>query len=157
VCVCVCVNVRVYAYVFRVHGRLIRSVGWLNPWLGSNLGSLNFMALMLSCKPPSQLREIWLLLVRCGYNQQGALANSPSPTDGVLGLSSSSVSLPSQLSRQGLIKNIIAHCLVPGVSARSGYLLLGEKLIPSHGITWAPFVKKPSMYNIWLFTLKLLA
>lgn len=80
--------------------------------------------------------------IRCAYNQQGSLAKSPTFTDGVLGLSSAAVSLPSQLAEQGLIKNIFAHCIA-GDGGSGGYLFLGDKLLPARGITWAPFLKKP--------------
>lgn len=82
----------------------------------------------------------------CAYDQQGSLAKSPTPTDGVLGLSSSAVSLPSQLAEQGLIKNIIAHC-IPADGSGAGYLFFGDKLLPSRGMTWAPLLGKPVMKN----------
>ncbi|KAH9332070.1 hypothetical protein KI387_004178, partial [Taxus chinensis] len=43
----------------------------------------------------------------CGYDQDGSLAKSPTTIDGVLGLSSSTTSLPSQWAKKGLIKNVI--------------------------------------------------
>jgi lysine-specific histone demethylase 1 len=64
-------------------------------------------------------------------------------TDGVLGLSSSSISLPSQLSQKGLMRNVIAHC-IPGDGSEGGYLLMGDKLLPSKGITWASLIGKPA-------------
>ncbi|KAH7444634.1 hypothetical protein KP509_02G086000 [Ceratopteris richardii] len=85
-------------------------------------------------------------VIGCAYNQQGSLAKSPTSTDGVLGLSSSIVSLPSQLAQQGIIKNIFAHCISGDVGG-GGYLFLGDKLLPSHGITWAPLVGKPAAKN----------
>lgn len=85
----------------------------------------------------------------CAYNQQGSLAKSPTFTDGVLGLSSAAVSLPSQLAEQGLIKNIFAHCIA-GDGGSGGYLFLGDKLLPARGITWAPFLKKPETKSYML-------
>ncbi|MCO5574125.1 hypothetical protein L7F22_027904 [Adiantum nelumboides] len=82
----------------------------------------------------------------CAYNQQGSLAKSPTSTDGVLGLSSSTVSLPSQLAEQGIIKNIFAHC-ISGDGNNGGYLFLGDKLLPTRGITWASLLGKPARKN----------
>ena len=81
---------------------------------------------------------------RCAYNQQGSLAKSPTSMDGLLGLSSAVVSLPSQLAEQGLVKHIFAHCIA-GDGGEGGYLFLGDKLLPSRGLTWAPLLGKPAM------------
>lgn len=111
---------------------------------GSSLGVLvsDQMTVLLSNGSVVRTKAIF----GCAYDQQGPLANSPAHTDGVLGLSSSSVSLPSQWAEQGLIKNIIAHC-ISGSSGGGGYLFFGDKLLPSWGITWAPMLGKPSMKN----------
>ncbi|KAI5075090.1 hypothetical protein GOP47_0009166 [Adiantum capillus-veneris] len=82
----------------------------------------------------------------CAYNQQGSLAKSPTYTDGVMGLSSSTGSLPSQLAEQGIIKNMFAHC-ISGDGDNGGYLFLGDKLLPAHGITWASLLGKPATKN----------
>jgi hypothetical protein len=81
---------------------------------------------------------------RCGYDQQGALAQSPASTDGVLGLSNSKVALSSQLAEQGIINNVIGHCLAGG-SNGGGYLFFGDELVPSWGMTWAPLLGRPAM------------
>ncbi|ONK58016.1 uncharacterized protein A4U43_C09F6970 [Asparagus officinalis] len=71
----------------------------------------------------------------CGYDQQGAGVSAPSPTDGVLGLGTGEASIMSQLKAQGVIKNVLGHCL----SRRGGgYLFFGDDLVPSYGVTWAP-------------------
>lgn len=109
---------------------------------GSSLGVLvsDKMILLLTNGSLTQTKAVF----GCGYDQQGSLAKSPASTDGVLGLSSSRVSLPSQWAEQGLIKNIIAHCIP---SNGAGYLFFGDKLLPSQGITWAPMLGKPSARN----------
>ncbi|MQM03276.1 hypothetical protein Taro_036048 [Colocasia esculenta] len=45
----------------------------------------------------------------CAYDQQGQLLASPAKTDGILGLSGAKVSLPSQLSDQHIIANVVGH------------------------------------------------
>lgn len=94
---------------------------------------------------PGQGMNLWLTCVsRCGYDQQGALAHSPASTDGVLGLSNSKVALSSQLAEQGIINNVIGHCLAGG-SNGGGYLFFGDELVPSWGMTWAPLLGRPAM------------
>lgn len=85
------------------------------------------------------------LCCRCGYDQQGTLAQSPASTDGVMGLSSSKVALPSQLAEQGIVNNVIGHCLAGG-SNGGGYLFFGDELVPSWGMTWTPMMGRPAMY-----------
>lgn len=82
---------------------------------------------------------------RCGYDQQGSLAKDPQPTDGVMGLSSSTAALPSQLAQKGIInKNVIGHCLAGGSNTRS-YLFFGDELVPASGMTWVPMIGRPGM------------
>lgn len=110
---------------------------------GSSLGVLmkDKMALLLSNGSVVQTKIVF----GCGYDQGGPLATSPAPTDGLLGLSTSRASLPSQLAEQGLVKNVIAHCIT-GSGRGGGYLFFGDKLLPL-GISWAPMLGKPSAKN----------
>eukprot|EP01018_Ginkgo_biloba_P005941 Gb_41746 [translate_table: standard] len=85
----------------------------------------------------------------CGYNQQGSLAVSPAPTDGVLGLSSGKVSLPSQWAKRGLIKNVIGHCFAGG-GRDGGYMFLGDDLVPARGMTWVPMLRQASMKHYYV-------
>ncbi|KAA8542693.1 hypothetical protein F0562_023808 [Nyssa sinensis] len=52
----------------------------------------------------------------CAYDQQGLLLNSLASTDGILGLSRAKVSLPSQLASQGIINNVVGHCITADCS-----------------------------------------
>lgn len=83
----------------------------------------------------------------CAYDQQGSLAVSPAVTDGVLGLSSAQVSLPSQLASQGLTKNVIGHCIAGDERDErgGGYMFFGNDLVPVWGMTWVPMLGKPAM------------
>lgn len=82
-------------------------------------------------------REKLSFVFGCAYDQQGQLLASPAKTDGILGLSSAKVSLPSQLASQGIISNIIGHCIT--TEARGGgYIFLGDDFVPRWGVTWVP-------------------
>ncbi|KAH9778623.1 Aspartyl protease APCB1 [Citrus sinensis] len=79
----------------------------------------------------------------CAYDQQGLLLNTLVKTDGILGLSRAKVSLPSQLASQGIIKNVVGHCLTTNAGG-GGYMFLGHDLVPSWGarnsrVGWALF------------------
>ncbi|KAH9778624.1 Aspartyl protease APCB1 [Citrus sinensis] len=63
----------------------------------------------------------------CAYDQQGLLLNTLVKTDGILGLSRAKVSLPSQLASQGIIKNVVGHCLTTNAGG-GGYMFLGHDL-----------------------------
>jgi hypothetical protein len=108
----------------------------------STMGVLmqDFITLMLINGTRTQRKAV----LGCGYDQQGALAQSPASTDGVLGLSNSKVALSSQLAEQGIINNVIGHCLAGG-SNGGGYLFFGDELVPSWGMTWAPLLGRPAM------------
>ncbi|XP_047327273.1 aspartic proteinase Asp1-like [Impatiens glandulifera] len=73
-----------------------------------------------------------LLAFGCGYDQEFAGPFSPPYVDGVLGLGHGKASIVSQLSKMGMIKNVIAHCLP---SQGNGYLFLGDGLVPK-GLVW---------------------
>ncbi|CAN8302915.1 unnamed protein product [Cochlearia groenlandica] len=75
----------------------------------------------------------------CGYDQQGLLLNTLLKTDGILGLSRSKLSLPSQLSSRGIISNVVGHCLASDLDSE-GYIFMGNDLVPLQGMTWAPML-----------------
>ncbi|KAK0576528.1 hypothetical protein LWI29_019086 [Acer saccharum] len=71
----------------------------------------------------------------CGYDQRYPSSNLLPPTAGVLGLGKGKASIISQLHGLGVIRNVLGHCL----SGRGGgFLFLGDDLVPSSGISWAP-------------------
>lgn len=80
----------------------------------------------------------------CAYDQQGLLLNTLVKTDGILGLSRAKVSLPSQLASQGIIKNVVGHCLTTNAGG-GGYMFLGHDLVPSWGMAWVPMLDSPFM------------
>ncbi|KAG0559606.1 hypothetical protein KC19_10G117900 [Ceratodon purpureus] len=98
------------------------------------------ITLFLTNGTRSQTRAI----IGCGYDQQGTLAQTPAATDGVMGLSSSKISLPSQLAKKGIVNNVIGHCLAGG-SNGGGYLFFGDALVPAFGVTWTPMMGRPVM------------
>jgi hypothetical protein len=71
----------------------------------------------------------------CAYDQQGQLLSSPAKTDGILGLSSAAISLPSQLASHGIISNIFGHCITREQGG-GGYMFLGDDYAPRWGMTW---------------------
>ncbi|KAM7278198.1 hypothetical protein ACFE04_005332 [Oxalis oulophora] len=79
----------------------------------------------------------------CAYDQQGSLLNTLTKTDGILGLSRAKVSLPSQLTSLGIIKNVVGHCLTTEATG-SGYLFFGDEYVPQWGMAWAPMLNNPS-------------
>lgn len=82
---------------------------------------------------------------RCAYDQKGLLLSTLAKTDGILGLSRSKVSLPSQLARKGIIKNVVGHCLT--IDGGGGYLFLGDDFVPQWGMAWVPM---PSGLSMWV-------
>ncbi|CAK9312175.1 unnamed protein product [Citrullus colocynthis] len=80
----------------------------------------------------------------CAYDQQGLLLKTLSKTDGILGLSRAKVSLPSQLASQGIINNVVGHCLT-GDPAGGGYLFLGDDFVPQWGMAWVAMLDSPSI------------
>ncbi|KAH7851308.1 hypothetical protein Vadar_009613 [Vaccinium darrowii] len=79
----------------------------------------------------------------CAYDQQGFLLNALAATDGILGLSRAKVSLPSQLASQGIINNVIGHCLTPD-AAGGGYMFLGDGFVNYRQMAWVPMLNSPS-------------
>lgn len=83
---------------------------------------------------------LWVYYVSCAYDQQGLLLNTLGKTDGILGLSKAKIGLPSQLARQGIIKNVIGHCLAASASG-GGYLFFGDDFVPHQQISWVPMLQ----------------
>ncbi|XP_023734786.1 aspartyl protease APCB1 [Lactuca sativa] len=84
------------------------------------------------------------IIIGCAYDQQGMLLNSLTKTDGILGLSRAKVSLPSQLAKQGVIDNVIGHCLT-SESIGGGYMFLGVDFVPQVKMSWVPMLNDASM------------
>ncbi|KAG0458324.1 hypothetical protein HPP92_023481 [Vanilla planifolia] len=72
----------------------------------------------------------------CAYDQQGQFLSS-AKTDGILGLSNAKVGIPSQLASQGVINNVLGHCIAGGAK-NGGYMFFGDEFVPRWGITWIP-------------------
>ncbi|WOL11927.1 aspartic proteinase Asp1 [Canna indica] len=118
---------------------------------GSSLGVLVADAFALRLTNTTVARPI--LAFGCGYNQQFARQNPQAATDGVLGLGTGKVSVPSQLSNQGVTKNVFGHCLS---EKGGGFLFFGSDLVPSSRMTWAPMSQvasgnyySPGMANLY--------
>ncbi|XP_052180039.1 aspartyl protease APCB1 isoform X1 [Diospyros lotus] len=79
----------------------------------------------------------------CAYDQQGLLLNSLGMTDGIVGLSRAKVSLPSQLASQGIINNVVGHCLTTDAGL-GGYMFLGDELVPYWKMSWVPMLNSLS-------------
>ncbi|KAG5058456.1 hypothetical protein AAZX31_05G181900 [Glycine max] len=69
----------------------------------------------------------------CGYDQVFS-PSSYHPLDGLLGLGRGKASLISQLNSQGLVRNVIGHCLS---SQGGGYIFFGNAY-DSARVTWTP-------------------
>ncbi|KAL7141904.1 hypothetical protein ABFS83_08G086000 [Erythranthe nasuta] len=97
---------------------------------GSSLGVLvnDFFTLNLT----TGVRMSPRLTLGCGYDQLPG--PSDHPLDGVFGLGRGKSSIVSQLREQGIVKNIVGHCL----SEQGGYLFLGEDAYDSSRMTWTP-------------------
>ncbi|XP_078159483.1 eukaryotic aspartyl protease family protein isoform X2 [Carex rostrata] len=91
-------------------------------------------------------REKLSFVFGCAYDQRGQLLASPAKTDGILGLSAAKISLPSQLADQGVISNVIGHCITSEASG-GGYLFLGDDYVPRWGITWISTLNSLSLYH----------
>ncbi|XP_057770538.1 aspartyl protease APCB1 [Salvia miltiorrhiza] len=76
----------------------------------------------------------------CAYDQQGLLLNALGKTDGILSLSRAKISLPSQLASQGIIKNVIGHCLATDTGS-GGYLFFGDDIVPQSQMAWVPMLQ----------------
>ncbi|RZS21802.1 hypothetical protein BHM03_00054492, partial [Ensete ventricosum] len=100
---------------------------------GSSLGVLISDAFNLRLINTTIARPV--LALGCGYDQQFAIQNAPTPTDGLLGLGTGKISVLSQLSDQGVTKNVMGHCLG---GKGGGYLFFGDDFVPTSLMTWAP-------------------
>jgi hypothetical protein len=78
--------------------------------------------------------DLVFCVYRCSYDLLASLEN----TDGVLGLSSASISLPGQVASQGIASNVFGHCIAADPSAAGGYLFLGHDYVPKWGMRWVP-------------------
>nr|CAB3467760.1 unnamed protein product [Digitaria exilis] len=88
-------------------------------------------------------RENMDIVFGCGYDQQGILLDALQNTDGMLGLGSRAISLPTQLASRGIISNVFGHCMTTDPSG-GGYLFLGDDYIPRWGMTWVPVRNGPA-------------
>ncbi|XP_020697213.1 aspartyl protease APCB1 [Dendrobium catenatum] len=91
------------------------------------------MQLMMSNGDKSKVNFVF----GCAYDQRGQFLNTPAKTDGILGLSSAKVSLNSQLANQGIINNVVGHCISGGAND-GGYMFFGDDFVPRWGMTWVP-------------------
>uniref|UniRef100_A0A7C8ZDM8 Aspartic proteinase Asp1 n=3 Tax=Opuntia streptacantha TaxID=393608 RepID=A0A7C8ZDM8_OPUST len=73
------------------------------------------------------------LAIGCGYDQ--IPGSSFHPLDGVLGLGKGRVSIVSQLSDQGLTRNVVGHCLS---GEGGGYIFFGDDVYDPSRIEWTP-------------------
>ncbi|KAF8018648.1 hypothetical protein BT93_H3518 [Corymbia citriodora subsp. variegata] len=71
----------------------------------------------------------------CGYDQEQKPGASIPFLDGVLGLGKGKSGIVSQLSSQGLVRNVLGHCLS---THGGGYLFFGNDLYDSSRIMWTP-------------------
>jgi len=88
-------------------------------------------------------RENVDIVFGCGYDQRGILLDTLENTDGMLGLGSRAISLPTQLASRGIISNVFGHCMTTDPSG-GGYLFLGDDYIPRWGMTWVPVRNGPA-------------
>ncbi|OAY57650.1 aspartic proteinase Asp1 isoform X1 [Manihot esculenta] len=106
---------------------------------GSSLGVLVKDVFLLNCTNGKRLNP--LLALGCGYDQFPGRDHHP--IDGILGLGRGISSIPSQLSSQGLVQNVIGHCL----SGRGGgFLFFGEDIYDSSRVAWTPMSRELSKY-----------
>ncbi|XP_061373517.1 aspartic proteinase Asp1-like [Gastrolobium bilobum] len=77
----------------------------------------------------------------CGYDQKYSGPSSAPSTAGVLGLGNGKTGILSQLRSQGLIRNVVGHCLS---GQGGGFLFFGDGLIPPSGIVWTPMLQGSS-------------
>ncbi|TYG92887.1 hypothetical protein ES288_A11G068000v1 [Gossypium darwinii] len=81
------------------------------------------------------------LALGCGYDQ--IPGTSYHPLDGILGLGRGKSSIVSQLQSQGLVRNVVGHCL----SGRGGgFLFFGDGLYDSSHVTWTSMSQEFTKY-----------
>ncbi|KAL5555217.1 hypothetical protein UlMin_037453 [Ulmus minor] len=107
---------------------------------GSSLGVLVKDAFLFNFISGTQIRP--RLALGCGYYQTPS--SSAHHLDGVLGLGKGKVSIVSQLHSQGLVRNVIGHCL----SGRGGgFLFFGDDIYDSSRVAWAPMSRHSKHYS----------
>ncbi|XP_057492172.1 aspartic proteinase Asp1-like [Actinidia eriantha] len=107
---------------------------------GSSLGVL--VRDNLSLNLTNGMRVSPRLAIGCGYDQIPGRSNHP--LDGVLGLGKGKTSIVSQLHSQGLVRNVVGHCL----SGRGGgFLFFGDEVYDSSRVVWAPMSRDYSHYS----------
>ncbi|CAI9091076.1 OLC1v1025997C1 [Oldenlandia corymbosa var. corymbosa] len=101
---------------------------------GSSLGVLVKDMFSLNLTNGVRLRP--RLAFGCGYDQvPGA---SSHPLDGILGLGKGKSGIVSQLKNQGVVRNVLGHCL----SGRGGgFLFLGDGIYDSSRVLWTPMLR----------------
>ncbi|KAI5672001.1 hypothetical protein M9H77_12365 [Catharanthus roseus] len=98
---------------------------------GSSLGVLVYDVFFFNCTGGARVSP--RLAFGCGYDQiPGA---SHHPLDGVLGLGKGKSSIVTQLHNQGLIRNVVGHCLS---SRGGGFLFFGDDVYASSPVVWTP-------------------
>ncbi|MED6174032.1 hypothetical protein PIB30_065099 [Stylosanthes scabra] len=96
----------------------------------STLGALVNDVYLLNFTNDVQLKV--RMALGCGYDQ--TFSPSYHPLDGILGLGRGKTSLVSQLNGQGLVQNVVGHCLS---SLGGGYVFFGN-VYGSFRVSWTP-------------------
>ncbi|XAR73118.1 Nepenthesin [Bertholletia excelsa] len=99
---------------------------------GSSLGVL--LRDTLSLNLTNGMRVNPRLAIGCGYDQVPGTSNYH-PMDGVLGLGKGKTSIISQLHSQGIVRNVVGHCLS---SQGGGFLFFGDGVYDPSRLTWMP-------------------
>ncbi|KAK9673193.1 hypothetical protein RND81_12G152200 [Saponaria officinalis] len=79
--------------------------------------------------------------IGCGYDQ--IPGPSHHPLDGVLGLGKGKISIVSQLSDQGVTRNVVGHCLS---GQGGGYMFFGDNIYDSSRLDWTPMSRQHSKH-----------
>ncbi|KAL6219902.1 hypothetical protein ACLB2K_007660 [Fragaria x ananassa] len=98
---------------------------------GSSLGVLVRDAFHLNFT--NGIQQAPHLALGCGYDQLPG--SSYHPIDGVLGLGKGKSSIVSQLASQGLVRNVVGHCLS---SRGGGFFIFGDDLYDYSRAVWTP-------------------
>ncbi|KAL3502356.1 hypothetical protein ACH5RR_036805 [Cinchona calisaya] len=98
---------------------------------GSSLGVLVKDVFTLNLT--SGIRLSPRLAFGCGYDQLPGV--STPPLDGVLGLGKGKSSIVSQLQNQGLVHNVIGHCLS---GKGGGFVFFGDDIYDASKVNWTP-------------------
>ncbi|KAK8587685.1 hypothetical protein V6N13_086665 [Hibiscus sabdariffa] len=106
---------------------------------GSSLGVL--VRDIFSLNYTNGIRLSPRLALGCGYDQIPGTSNHP--LDGILGLGRGKSSIVSQLQSQGLVRNVVGHCL-SGIGG--GFLFFGDGVYDSSHVTWTPMSQEFTRY-----------